>query len=320
VIRHLLSIADLDARDLLWMVERSVDFGMARAPGERPLRDRIVGIYFRKPSTRTRTAFTAGALRLGASTIAYGPGDLQIVSGETLQDTTRVLSGYLDILVVRTNETLAEMRTLALQHRMAVVNALAEDEHPTQAVADLGTILETFGRLRGIHILYLGEGNSSAAALALAVAKLPEMRMTLVTPEGFGLPAPLLEQIGSLTRHSGSVVEQRHRVEDLPSPVDAVYTSRWQTMGVTREVEGWRELFAPYKVTTDVMSRASRLPGTIFLHDLPAVRGEDVDDQVLDGPQSLAWRQAEYKQFGAMAVLEWCVGEPPTRSARQEAG
>ncbi|MES1245843.1 MAG: ornithine carbamoyltransferase [Acidobacteriota bacterium] len=316
----MLSIAELDARDLFGLAARSVDFGTGRAAGERPLADRMVGIYFRKSSTRTRTAFTVGAVKLGADTIAYGPDDLQIVTGETLQDTARVLSGYLDLLVIRTNETMAEMRTLSDQDRMGVVNALTEDEHPTQAIADLGTILETFGRLRGLHILYLGEGNSSAASLALSVSLLPEMRMTLVTPEGYGLPAPVLERIRAFSGRSGSVIEQRHGMDDLPRHVDAVYTSRWQTMGVVRGVDGWREIFAPYKVTAGVMARVSRPQGTIFLHDLPAVRGEDVDDEVLDGPQSLAWRQAQYKQFGAMAVLEWCAGARETEGPAREAG
>lgn len=319
-VRHVLSIADLDPRDLRHLVERSVDFGTpspARAAGRpasgsaadaRPLAGRIVGIYFRKSSTRTRTSFTTAAIKLGAATIAYGPGDLQVTTGETLEDTARTLSGYLDILVIRTNESMDEMRTLATaQNEMAIVNALTEDEHPTQAIADLGTLLETFGHLRGLHVLYLGEGNSTAAALALSMARLPEMRLTLVTPEGYGLPVTQMERALKFAAETGSLIEQYHNMADLPRNVDAVYTSRWQTMGVTRGEEAWRERFAPYKVTAQVMARVSKGSGTIFLHDLPAMRGEDVDDEVLDGVQSLVWRQARYKQFGAMAVLEWCI-------------
>jgi ornithine carbamoyltransferase len=315
-VRHVLSIADLDARDLRHLVERSVDFGSGRAADARPLAGRIVGIYFRKTSTRTRTSFTSAAIRLGASTIAFGPADLQIATGETLEDTARTLSGYLNILVIRTNESMEEMRTWAtVQDEMAIVNALTEDEHPTQAIADLGTLLEAFGRLHGLHVLYLGEGNSTAAALALLMASLPEMRLTLVTPEEYGLPAPQLERAWKLAAETGSLIEQHHDMAALPRHVDAVYTSRWQTMGVVKGETAWRERFAPYKVTAEVMARVSRASGTIFLHDLPAVRGEDVDDEVLDGAQSLAWRQARYKQFGAMAVLEWCLatvaGSPP---------
>jgi ornithine carbamoyltransferase len=307
-VRHVLSIADLDACDLRHLVERSVDFGSGRAADARPLAGRIVGIYFRKSSTRTRTSFTTAAIRLGAATIAYGPDDLQVTTGETLEDTARTLAGYLDVLVIRTNESMDEMRALAaVQDEMAIVNALTEDEHPTQAIGDLGTLLETFGRLRGLHVLYLGEGNSTAAALALSMAQLPEMRLTLVTPEGYGLPVSHMERARRFAAETSSRIEQRHAVADLPRDVDAVYASRWQTMGVAKGAQDWRERFAPYKVTAEVMARVSRSSGTIFLHDLPAVRGEDVEDEVLDGAQSLAWRQARYKQFGAMAVLEWCL-------------
>ncbi|HSK77825.1 MAG TPA: ornithine carbamoyltransferase, partial [Thermoanaerobaculia bacterium] len=277
-VRHALSIADLDASDLRHIVERSVRFGSGRMADARPLVGRIVGIYFRKPSTRTRTSFTAAAIRLGAIPIAYGPGDLQITTGETLEDTARTLSGYLDILVIRTNESMEEMRTLAaVQNEMAIVNALTEDEHPTQAIADLGTLLETFGRLQDLHVLYLGEGNSTAAALALSMATLPGMQLTLVTPEGYGLPAPQLERARKLATETGSVIEQHHDMAELPRNVDAVYTSRWQTMGVTKGGDAWRDRFAPYKVTAEVMARVSKTSDTIFLHDLPAVRGEDVD-------------------------------------------
>jgi ornithine carbamoyltransferase len=199
------------------------------------------------------------------------------------------------------------MRALARQGEMAIVNALSEGEHPTQAIADLGTLLETFGRLSGIHLLYLGEGNSTAAALALSMARIPEMKLTVVTPEGYGLPCGVLERARRYTEQSGSVIHQHHDLGDLPRNVDAVYTSRWQTMGVVKGGEGWQRAFAPYKVTAAVMAAVSKPSGTIFLHDLPAVRGEDVDDEVLDGPQSLAWRQASYKQFGGMAALEWCL-------------
>jgi ornithine carbamoyltransferase len=309
-IRHLLSTTDLELEDLMHLIKRSVEFGTGRAESTRPLAGKVVGIYFRKTSTRTRTSFTVGAMKLGAQVITYGPNDLQIVTGETLEDTGRTLACYLDALVVRTNEALEEMQALARQREMAVVNALSRNEHPTQAIADLGTLLETFGRLAGIHLLYLGEGNSTASALALSVARIPEMRLTLVTPEGYGLPCEVLDRVQRYTAQSRAVVRQHHDMRDLPLNVEAVYTSRWQTMGVTRVGgENWQRSFAPYKVTAAVMAAVSRPAGTIFLHDLPAVRGEDVDDEVLDGPQSLAWRQARYKQYSGMAVLEWCLSE-----------
>jgi ornithine carbamoyltransferase len=307
--RHVLSLADLGPENLSELLDRGMAIVAGELNGRRPLEGKVVGVYFRKTSTRTRTSFTVGALKLGAGVITYGPNDLQIATGETIEDTARVLSGYLDVLVIRTNESLAEMRTLARQDRMAVVNAMSENEHPTQAVADMITIREAFGRLRDVHILYLGEGNNTTAALAHAVALLPHMRLTIVTPEGYGLPEDFISRVSGVAGQRGSVVEQHHRIDRLPRNVDVVYTTRWQTLGVAKAEQDWQAKFQPYSVTPGLMAQVSKPAGTIFLHDLPAVRGAEVLDEVLDGPQSLAFRQAEHKLTGAMAVLSWCVSE-----------
>jgi ornithine carbamoyltransferase len=201
------------------------------------------------------------------------------------------------------------MRTLAAQSEMSVINAMSEYEHPTQAIADLATIKESLGRLHGVHVLYVGEGNNSAVALALAVAMSEGMRLTLVTPEGYGLPPGLLETVAAFARRSGATVEEHHDAASLPKGVDVVYTTRWQTMGVPKTDPDWQRKFVPYRVTQEMMSRVSKPSGTIFLHDLPAVRGSEVVDEVLDGPQSLAFRQARHKLTGAMAVLRWCAAD-----------
>jgi ornithine carbamoyltransferase len=306
-IRHLLSISELTSEDILYLVDKALCIGRGDLKGARPLINRIVGIYFRRTSTRTRTAFAAGALRLGGEIIQYGPNDLQIVTGETVHDTGHVLSGYLDILVVRTNDSIGEMQALADQDEMAVINAMSENEHPTQAIADLATVREALGRLNDVHIMYIGEGNNTALALALALAKIPGMYLTLVTPEGYGLPANDIARCSRLAAGIGSVIDQHHRLDRLPKGVDVLYTTRWQTMGVPKADPNWREKFEPYKVTPELMERVSKPKGTIFLHDLPAIRGCEVLDEVLDGPQSLAFRQAKHKMNSAMAILSWCI-------------
>ena len=305
--KHLLSVSDLDRGTILSLVENAVAIAQGRREGERSLAGRTIGIYFRKSSTRTRTSFTVGAMKLGAQVIAYGPDDLQIVTGETVADTASVLSNYLDALVIRTNESVAEMRQFAAQDRMAVINAMSENEHPTQSLADLTTLREHFGRLSGLHVLYLGEGNNSASAISLAVARIPGMRLTLVTPEAYGLDAGFLEEVRATAAANGAEVEQHHDMERLPRGVDAVYTTRWLTMGVERADEDWIPKFRPYTVTPAVMAEVSKPEGTVFLHDLPAMRGYEVLDEVLDGPQSIALRQAYHKMTSAMAVLEWCL-------------
>lgn len=306
--RHLLSLADVGPDNLARLVRHSIAIASGRSDHEKPLAGKAVGILFRGTSTRTRTAFTVGAQRLGASTIAYGPSDLQLATGETFQDTGRVLSGFLDGLVIRTNGTIEEMKALASQDRMGVINAMSENEHPTQAIADLVTIQEATGRLQGIHVLYLGEGNNSAAALALAVSMSPKMRLTLMMPKGYELQNSVIETALEFARTTKAVIEHRHNISDLPRDVDVVYTTRWQTMGVPKSDPSWKEKFKPYSVTKELMAHVSRPSGTIFLHDLPAVRGEEVVDEVLDGSQSRAFRQAQHKMTSAMAVLCWCVG------------
>lgn len=303
--RSLISIRDLDPDELATLVDAACEFGRDGLGDSVPLAGKTVGIYFRHQSTRTRTAFTAAAQRLGAHVIVYGPEDLQTTTGETIEDTGRVLSEYLDLFVVRTNEDIAEIRALDASGPLGVVNALTRDEHPTQAIGDLATMQEARGELAGLHLLYVGEGNSTAAALALSIAKVPGMRMTLATPAGYGLPSVLLEEaIATAARH-GAEVALQHELDSLPRPVDFVYTSRWKTMGVAKGDPDWEARFAPYRVTAEMVeSVADRR--TLFLHDLPAVRGGDVDDEVLDGSRSRAWRQAHHKMTSAMAILAWC--------------
>jgi ornithine carbamoyltransferase len=308
-----LSILDLSPDEVLYLSRRAVRIKHApMAP--QTLRGRTVGVFFRKTSTRTRAGFTVGAGRLGATVVTFGPADLQTNTGETLEDTARTLAGYLDVLVMRTNEDVAEMRAYAAHPGMSVVNALSSDEHPTQALADLATLLEHFGRLEGLPLLYCGEGNKTAAALALAAARIPGMRLTLATPAGHGVDARKLAAARALAAEHGATVEETHDPGSLPAGVDVVYTSRWQEMGVEKPDPDWKTRFAPFRVTRALMERVSG-PDTVFMHDLPAVRGEDVDDEVLDGERSLAWVQAQYKMWSAMAVMEWCgagaVGEEP---------
>ncbi|MFF8911482.1 ornithine carbamoyltransferase [Streptomyces olivaceoviridis] len=302
--RHLLSLADLRADDITALVGRSVQHASARP--EATLRDKVVGVYFRRTSTRTRTAFSVAAARLGAQVVAYGPDDLQENTGETFADTGRVLSSMLDALVARTADDPGELRDICGQRRMAVVNAMTSDEHPTQAIADLSTLHQVLGRIDHVRVLYLGEGNNTASALALALASFPGNELHLLTPRGYGvLPDKLRAAEHRAARH-GALVRQSHDPFDLPATVDVVYTTRWQTTGTVKDDSHWRDTFRPFGVDAALMRR---FPGALFLHDLPAHRGEEVTADVLDGPASKAFLQAEHKLYSAMAVLEWCLGE-----------
>ncbi len=310
--RHLLSIRDLSDEAVRALVERSVWYSSGVPADHRPLKDRIVGSYFRKTSTRTRTAFSSAALRLGAQVIAFGPADLQENTGESSQDTARVLSSMLDAFVVRTAGDDNEVRTFADQPRMSVVNAMSAGEHPTQAIADLGTIHGRFGRVDGLRLLYMGEGNNTAVALALALSRFEGTQLYLRTPPGYGLDEAVLAEAQEQAGKRGGAVHELHDVEALPAEVDVVYTTRWQTTGTSKHTEDWRTVFDPFRVDQDVMRSASN---ALFMHDLPAHRGEEVSGEVLDGPRSIAFEQAEFKLFSAMSVLEWCMTGKPDSSS-----
>ncbi|MFI9239244.1 ornithine carbamoyltransferase [Streptomyces sp. NPDC053079] len=301
--RHLISLDDLTDADLRSIVARGAAFASGGPGAARPLEGTVAGIYFRKTSTRTRTAFSSGALRLGAQIIAYNAGDLQINTGESSQDTGRVFSRMLDTLVARTAGDPAELRAWAAQDRMSVVNAMSADEHPTQGLTDLTTLLRHFGRIEGLRVLYVGEGNNTAAALALGLTRFPGTELELRTPQGYGLDEDVRVRAAALAAAHGSVISERHDMTDLPAGVDAVYTSRWQTTGTSKPDPGWRRAFTPFQVTEALWETS---PEAVFLHDLPAHRGEEVTARVLDGPRSVAFEQAGNKMHSAMAVLEWC--------------
>ena len=302
--RHLLSISDLDDNDLRHVVQRGARFSAGSVPPAAPLRGRIVGIYFRKTSTRTRTAFSTGALRLGAQIVSYGPNDLQENTGETVADTAAVLSGMLDGLVARTAGSQAELAAFAAQKRMAVVNAMSADEHPTQALTDLTTMTRRFGDVSGLRVLYVGEGNNTASALALALSRFPGTELHLRTPPGYGLDPRFLHGATIAAKRGGATVVERHDMADLPT-FDVLYTTRWQTTGTTKPDPDWRTVFAPFQVDGELLATS---PGAVFMHDLPAHRGEEVTADVLDGVASIAFDQAADKFHSARAVLEWCVG------------
>lgn len=304
--KHILSITDLTQSEICYLVDKTLKIAEGQMKENKPLAGKTVGIYFQKTSTRTRTSFTVGATKLGANIIAYGPDELQINTGETLEDTSRVLSCYLDALVIRTTES-TEINMMANQDRMSIINGMTKNEHPTQALADLSSIKQYFGHLEGLNILYLGEGNTTAAALALAMSKIQGMRLTLLTPEYYGLSRNILNQSKEFANEYNSCIEEFHSLEKLPKHVDVVYTTRWQTTGTSKADPNWRNSFKPFSVTQSLMTEVSKPTGTIFMHDLPAARGEDVEKEVIDGPQSIVFQQACNKLYSAMAVLEWCI-------------
>ena len=302
--RHVISLTDLTDQELSSLLFRGVAFSNGEASPEQLLKGLIIGIYFRKTSTRTRTAFSSAALRMGAQIISYGPNDLQENTGESIDDSTQVLSRMLDGFVARTAGSTQEMRCFASQNRMAVINAMSSAEHPTQALTDLTTMLQKFGDLSGLRVLYLGEGNNTATALTLSLPRFSGTELFLCTPNGYGLTTGTLELSQKYGQKCGSRVVECHDTKFLPDEVDVVYTTRWETTGTEKSDLNWRSIFNPFSVSQRMMDK---YPNALFMHDLPAHRGEEVDGSVIDGPQSIVFDQSENKLYNAMAVLEWCL-------------
>ncbi|MFJ9107688.1 ornithine carbamoyltransferase [Streptomyces sp. NPDC102283] len=300
--RGLYTLAELDDHSIQHLVRRTVELHVDRRAHTRPLSGLVTGLLFTRTSTRTRTAFTAGTIRLGGTPIAFGPTDLQTATGESLADTGRMLAGMLDLLVVRTAGPMHELRELSDGGTLPVVNAMSAEEHPTQGLADLATLIHHFGALDGIRVLYVGEGNNTAVALARVLSRQSGCHAVFATPPGYGLPSDVLAETAAAAVRCGGSVTEVHDPAAVRDDVHAVYTSRWQTTGSSKPDPYWRDAFRPFHVDADLMAR---WPGAMFLHDLPAHRGEEVSGEVLDGKSSLAWTQARLKAAGAMAVLEW---------------
>lgn len=302
--RHLLSLSDIGDADFAWIVKRGCSHANGMGTLDESLAGRIVGIYFTKPSTRTRTAFTTAALRLGARVITYDSSDLQVATGETMTDTGCVLARMLDALVIRTAGEPAHVRELAMQGRMPVINAMTADEHPTQALSDLTFLYTRFGGVDGLRLLYIGEGNNTAAALCLALARHQRVEIFLRTPLNYGLPASVAQSVKRISAVTGTRIDEQHHLKTLPRVVDVVYATRWQTTGTVKQNSSWRTEFEPFQITEGLMEK---YPHAIFMHDLPAHRGEEVSPSVIDGPASVVFDQAECKLYSAMGVLEWSI-------------
>jgi ornithine carbamoyltransferase len=301
----LLSLAALEPAEVSAVADVAARFGSSAREFAGALAGARIGLIFTAPSTRTRSSFWSAALTLGADVLHLGPADLQVTTGETWADTGAVLANYLDAAVVRTNGPQGELHELAT-HLPATTNALTYDEHPTQAIADVCALRDHFGAIGKLRLAYLGLANNTARALALLVAKSSGMMLDVYSPAGMGFPDVEIEVMNATARRDA--VRQYDRVPASPAPVDAVYTTRWQSMGVPHEDPDWESHFLPFAVTKATMERFSGPTEAVFMHDLPAIREQEATSEVLDGPLSLTSRQAFHKTSAAAAALLWTLG------------
>ncbi len=298
--RDFLRMADLSSAEVMQLLDLAAQL---KAGEIRPQCHKILGLLFSKASTRTRVSFSAAMYQLGGQVLDLNTNVTQVNRGEPPQDTARVLDRYLDVLAIRTYAQ-SELETFAHYAKIPVINALTDLEHPCQILADLLTIQEAFGSLDGLTLAYLGDGNNVAHSLMLGCA-LVGITIVVATPEGYQ-PSP--EVVASATKLAGD----RAQVKVTTEPIDAVkgahvlYTDVWASMGQEASASNRVPVFQPYQINADLLANAHK--DAIVLHCLPAHRGEEISEEVMEGERSRIWDEAENRLHAQKALLVALLG------------
>jgi ornithine carbamoyltransferase len=295
-VSHVLRVADLDRDQFAALLDLAAAMKRHPLAWRHALEGRAVACYFAKPSTRTRVSFEAAINRLGGLPIMLRPDELQLGRGEPIADTARVISSYCEAIVIRTFAQ-RDVRELAEYSSVPVINALTDDHHPCQALADCLTLREHFGSLDGLTLAYVGDGNNVAHSLIQAAA-LTGMTLRLATPPGC-LPDP------AILAEAGRAVRILDTPDEAVAGAHAVYTDVWVSMGKEAQAEDHKAMLSAYRITPRLMALARH--DAVFLHCLPAHRGEEVDRDVIDGPASLVWMQAANRLPTEQALLSALV-------------
>jgi ornithine carbamoyltransferase len=300
--RHFLTLLDLDDGEARHLLNRAIELKRMRQRGEdyRPLVGSTLAMVFEKSSTRTRVSFEAGMAQLGGTALFLSPRDTQLGRGEPIEDSARVLSRMVDVVMIRTfhHETLTRF---AAHSRVPVINGLTDRFHPCQLLADMQTYQEHRGPIRGRRVAFIGDGNNMCHSYINA-ARLFGFELNIACPEGFE-PEP--EVLASAPEHCTLM----HDPAEAAEHADLVVTDVWASMGQEAEEDERKARFAGFSVDAAVMTRAR--PGALFMHCLPAHRGEEVSAEVIDGPQSVVWDEAENRLHAQKALLELILLGPP---------
>jgi ornithine carbamoyltransferase len=288
--RHFLTGSELSAAELDALLRRAAEL-KAAPRSSRALHDRVIALVFQKPSTRTRVSFEAGIVELGGHPMVLRPDEMQLSRGEAVKDTALVLSRHVDAVGVRTGPD-ALLQELAAEGSIPVFNMLTADHHPCQALADLLTLRETFGRLEGLKLAYVGDGNNVARSL-VTLGGLAGVEVVVSSPPGYQLD------------DVESVEDPAQAVRDA----HAVYVDVWVSMGDEDSAEERRAALAPYRLDDALLDKAA--PDAIALHDLPAHVGEEITAEVLYGERQRIWDQAENRRHAQKALLEWLLATTP---------
>ncbi len=297
--RHFIDLRDFDTKTLRQMLDIAVGFKAAGGVSSRPLAGKMIAIIFEKPSTRTRVSFEVGIRQLGGEVVVLYARDLQSSRGESVADTARTLSRYVDAIMLRTDQV-SKLHELAEHATVPVINGLTDTSHPCQLMADVLTFEEHRGPIAGQVIAWCGDGNNVARSWIEAAVRFG-FTLRLATPDELRPPADLLDW----ARAQGGRIELTGDPQAAVAGARAVVTDAWVSMSDDPN-ENRHNLLAPYRVTAALMARAA--PDAIFMHCLPAHRGEEVTAEVIDGPQSVVFDEAENRLHAQKGVLAWALG------------
>ncbi|MCS7135689.1 MAG: ornithine carbamoyltransferase [Nitrososphaerota archaeon] len=306
MVRHFLDFEGYAAEEILYMIDMAINFKKKGYPDNKPLSGKSVVLIFEKPSTRTRVSFQVAITKLGGESIPLNVNEMQLSRGEPLSDTMRVLSAYVDAVVARVykHETLSEMVKYS---SVPVINALSDKFHPCQALADVMTIKELKGNIHDVKVAYVGDGNNVCNSLIQACSLLG-VRISVASPKEYQPSEIVITQAREWAKKSGSSIELTENPEDAVRGADVIYTDVFVSMGQEDERERRLKVFYPkYKVTEKLMSLAK--PDAIFMHCLPAHRGEEVEASVIDGERSVVWQQAANRLYTEAALLLYLLGD-----------
>ena len=297
--RHFLDLRDFDQKTLRQMLDIAAGFKAAGGVSSRPLAGKMLALIFEKPSTRTRVSFEVGMRQLGGEVIVLNARDMQSGRGESPADTAQVLSRYVDAIMLRTDRV-SKLHELAQHATVPVINGLTDTSHPCQLMADVLTFEEHRGPIAGQVIAWCGDGNNVARSWIEAAVRFG-FTLRLATPDALRPPTALLDW----ARAQGGRIELTDDPEAAVAGARAVVTDTWVSMADNPN-ESRHNLLAPYRVTSALMAKAA--PDAIFLHCLPAHRGEEVTAEVIDGPQSVVFDEAENRLHAQKGVLAWALG------------
>lgn len=299
--KHLLSLNDLTTEEIHDLLKLAEKLKKQNKEGvQHPiLKGKTLGMIFSKSSTRTRVSFEVGMHQLGGYALFLSSNDIQLGRGETIYDTANVLSRYLDGIMIRTFKQ-SDVEDLAKFGTIPIINGLTDEMHPCQILADLQTIYEYKGKLEGLKLAYIGDGNNVAHSLLHGCAK-TGMDIAIASPKGYECDAVYVDEAKETAKKTGSNVLLTHDPEEAIANADVVYSDTWISMGQEEQKEEKIKIFMPYQINSDLFSKAAQ--DAIFLHCLPAYRGYEVTEEIIDGPQSAIFDEAENRLHAQKAVL-----------------